>query len=60
MRSAGLVEGTRDGTTVRYRLAEPAIIAACDIVNGIVERRHGAGTRLVDAGAAGVTGGTSH
>jgi ArsR family transcriptional regulator len=39
MRTAGLVEGTRDGTTVRYRLAEPAIIAACDIVHGIVERR---------------------
>lgn len=39
MRSAGLVEGTRDGTTVRYRLAEPAIIDACDIVRGIVRRR---------------------
>lgn len=39
MRSAGLVEGTRDGTTVRYRIAEPAITAACDIVQGIVERR---------------------
>jgi ArsR family transcriptional regulator len=39
MRSAGLVEGSRDGTTVRYRLAEPAIIAACDIVDGIVRRR---------------------
>lgn len=39
MRSAGLVEGHRDGTTVRYRIAEPAITAACDIVHGIVERR---------------------
>ncbi len=39
MRSAGLVDGVRDGTTVRYRLAEPAIIAACDIVRGIVDRR---------------------
>jgi DNA-binding transcriptional ArsR family regulator len=39
MRTAGLVDGTRDGTTVRYRLAEPAIIAACDIVRGIVDRR---------------------
>jgi ArsR family transcriptional regulator len=60
MRSAGLVEGTRDGTTVHYRLAEPAIIAACDIVSGIVERRHGTGTGLVDARAAGITGGTPH
>lgn len=39
MRTAGLVEGRRDGTTVRYRIAEPAITAACDIVHGIVERR---------------------
>lgn len=39
MRSAGLVEGHRDGTTVRYRIAEPAITAACDIVHGIVDRR---------------------
>ena len=39
MRSAGLVEGQRDGTTVRYRIAEPAITAACDIVHGIVDRR---------------------
>lgn len=39
MRSAGLVEGHRDGTSVRYRIAEPAITAACDIVHGIVERR---------------------
>jgi DNA-binding transcriptional ArsR family regulator len=56
MRSAGLVDGTRDGTTVRYRLAEPAIIAACDIVGGIVERRL---ARLaVRASAAGPTAGT--
>ncbi len=39
MRVAGLVSGTRVGTTVHYRLAEPAIIGACDIVHGIVERR---------------------
>ena len=39
LRNAGLVEGRRDGTTVRYHLAEPAIVAACDIVHEIVERR---------------------
>ncbi|MEI7744264.1 MAG: metalloregulator ArsR/SmtB family transcription factor [Chloroflexota bacterium] len=39
MRAAGLVEGHRDGTLVRYHLAEPAITAACDIVHGIVLRR---------------------
>ncbi len=39
MRTARLVEGHRDGTTIRYRIAEPAITAACDIVGGIVARR---------------------
>jgi len=48
MRGAGLVEGRREGTVVRYRLAEPAIIGACDIVGGIVDRRLG---RLAADGA---------
>ena len=39
LRSAGLVDGRREGATVRYRLAEPAILDACDIVGAIVERR---------------------
>jgi ArsR family transcriptional regulator len=39
LRSAELVDGRREGTSVRYRLAEPAILDACDIVEGIVERR---------------------
>jgi DNA-binding transcriptional ArsR family regulator len=39
LRSAGLVDGRREGSAVRYRLAEPAILDACDIVGGIVERR---------------------
>jgi len=39
LRSAGLVDGRREGASVRYRLAEPAILDACDIVDGIVERR---------------------
>ncbi len=56
MRSAGLVEGTRDGTTVRYRLAEPAIIAACDIVSGIVERRRGHQVGPLEAIGAAVAG----
>jgi ArsR family transcriptional regulator len=49
MRSAGLIEGRRDGTTVRYRIAEPAITAACDIVHGIVERRLGGKASQRDA-----------
>jgi ArsR family transcriptional regulator len=39
LRTAGLVRGVRSGTTVTYRLAEPAIIDACDTVHGIVTRR---------------------
>lgn len=39
MRNAGLVEGRRAGTTVIYRLAEPTIVDACDIVQRIVARR---------------------
>jgi ArsR family transcriptional regulator, virulence genes transcriptional regulator len=39
LRSAGLVDGRREGAAVRYRLAEPAILDACDIVDRIVERR---------------------
>ena len=39
LRGAGLVVGRRTGTTVRYRLAEPAIVEACDVIHAIVERR---------------------
>ena len=39
MRIAGLVEARREGTTMVYRLAEPTIVEACDIVHRIVERR---------------------
>lgn len=39
MRHAGLVESRRAGTSAIYRLAEPTIVDACDIVHGIVRRR---------------------
>lgn len=39
LRSAGLVDGRREGATVRYRIAEPTILDACDIVGRIVDRR---------------------
>lgn len=50
MRGAGLVEGRRDGAAVRYHLAEPEILRACDIVSGIVDRRQAA-RRLTADGA---------
>jgi ArsR family transcriptional regulator len=39
MRGAGLVDGRRAGTTIFYRLAEPTIADACDIIHRIVDRR---------------------
>jgi DNA-binding transcriptional ArsR family regulator len=39
LRSAGLVDSRRAGTSVRYRLAEPSIVAACDVVHDLVTRR---------------------
>ena len=39
MRAAGLVVGRRAGTTITYRLAEPSIVEACDVIHRIVERR---------------------
>jgi DNA-binding transcriptional ArsR family regulator len=38
LRTAGLIEGRRIGTTVVYRLAEPAIAEACDIIHAILGR----------------------
>ena len=39
LRGAGLVEARRAGTSIRYRLAEPAIVEACDVIDRIVKRR---------------------
>ena len=57
LRTAGLVEGRRIGTTVVYRLAEPAITDACDIISAIVARRLG---RAVRPTAEGVTDASIH
>jgi DNA-binding transcriptional ArsR family regulator len=39
MRAAGLVEATRDGRLVRYRLADPEIGDACDVMRRTIVRR---------------------
>lgn len=39
MRSVGLVEAARDGRVVRYRLADPEIVAACDLMRNVIVRR---------------------
>lgn len=41
LRSSGLVATRREATTIYYRLAEPEIIAACDVIHRIVGRRLG-------------------
>jgi ArsR family transcriptional regulator len=39
MRSIGMVEAERDGREVRYRLADPEIVAACETMRGVLIRR---------------------
>ncbi len=39
LRSAGLVETRRAGTTIMYSLAEPELVEACDVIHRIVGRR---------------------
>lgn len=41
LRGAGLVSGRREGTTIYYRLAEPGIAQACDLVAAIAARLRG-------------------
>jgi DNA-binding transcriptional ArsR family regulator len=55
LRSAGLVDAERDGREVRYRLADPDVIVACDVMRGVLERRLG---RL--AGLVSEAGGPGH
>jgi DNA-binding transcriptional ArsR family regulator len=39
MRGVGLVDATRDGRWVRYGLADPEILAACDLMRDVIVRR---------------------
>ena len=39
MRSAGVVEAERNGREVRYRLADSDIVAACELMRGVLQRR---------------------
>jgi DNA-binding transcriptional ArsR family regulator len=59
MRAAGLVEANRDGRLVRYRLADPEIGDACDVMRRTIARRHAVDPRApgdaIDATPAQVT-----
>jgi ArsR family transcriptional regulator len=39
LRAAGLVEGRREGRQIRYRLADPEILAACALMRAVLVRR---------------------
>jgi ArsR family transcriptional regulator len=39
MRSAGLVEAERDGRGAVYRLTDPGVIGACDLMARVMRRR---------------------
>jgi len=39
LRSIGLVEAVRDGRTVEYRLADPQVLAACELMRSVLVRR---------------------
>jgi len=48
LRSNGLVEADRGGREARYRLADPDVIVACDLMRGVLERRLARLSRLAD------------
>ena len=48
MRAAGLVDSERVGREIRYRLADPDVIVACDVMRGVLERRLARLARLAD------------
>src|SRR5947208_12130923 len=52
MRAAGVVEAERIGRTATYRLPDPDVILACDLMRGVLMRR---AQRLGDATGAGAT-----
>jgi ArsR family transcriptional regulator len=39
LRTAGLVDAERVGREVRYRLADPDVMVACDLMRAVLERR---------------------
>ena len=49
MRAAGVVTPVRDGREVRYRLADPDVMVACDLLRGVLRRRL---SRLMAASAS--------
>lgn len=57
MRSVGIVEAEREGREVRYRLADPEIVKACDVMHAVLVRRL---TRLGSLGVGATPGPSTH
>ena len=54
MRGVGLVEATRDGRSVRYRLVDPEVLTACNLMRDVIVRRLSAFGSLAAAATDGV------
>jgi DNA-binding transcriptional ArsR family regulator len=48
MRAAGLVEATRDGRAITYRITDPDVMVACALMRGVLERRLARLARVAD------------
>ena len=48
LRTAGLVDATREGREIRYRIADPDVIVACGVMRNVLERRLARLARLAD------------
>jgi DNA-binding transcriptional ArsR family regulator len=48
MRAAGLVDSERVGREIRYRLSDPEVIVACNVMRGVLERRLARLARMAD------------
>lgn len=51
MRAAGMVDATRDGREVRYRVADPDVMVACSVMRSVLVRRLNRLARLTTATA---------
>jgi ArsR family transcriptional regulator, virulence genes transcriptional regulator len=54
MRGVGLVEATRDGRSARYRLVDPEVLTACNLMRDVIVRRLSAFGSLAAAANDGV------
>lgn len=39
LRAVGVVEAERDGRSMHYRITDPGLVAACDLMRGVLVRR---------------------